>query len=189
MQGPTLLSRTFLSAKLWKQFTCKWVCHLVWTQRIILKSCCERTNFQISACASQSDFCAVADCIHLWDLWPVFIVLVSTKHPFSTGDVYTGDSVGEKAAWKCTSPASKMTCPSVPPQDNEQTDDCGSREKGKGSSYTFVPKPSTNSSPWRALAGACWGCLQQSWPLATMLAALPGFQMLALIKRSLKSTS
>lgn len=121
--------------------------------------------------------------------WPVFIVLFSTKHPFCTVDVYAGDSVGEKAARKCTSPASKMTCPSVPPQDCEQTDDCGSWEKGKGSNYNFVPKPSAKSSPWAALVRACWGCLQQSWPIAMMLAALSCFQMLALIKRSLKSTS
>lgn len=33
------------------------------------------------------------------------------------------------------------------------------------------------------------GVLQQSWPVATMLAALPCFQMLALIKMRLKSTS
>lgn len=142
MQGPRLLSRTFLSAKLRKQFTCKWVCHSVWTRRIILKPCCERTNFQISACGSQSDCCAVAGCIHPRDLWPVFVVLLSTEHPFCTLDVYAGDSVGEKVAWKCSSPASELACPSVPLQNCDQIDGCGSWEKKPGQQQQFVQEPS-----------------------------------------------
>lgn len=119
--------------------------------------------------------------------WPVFIVLVSTKHPFCTVDVCARDSVGEKVPWKPTSPASKTLCPSVPPQDNGQTDNCGSGEKAKAATTIL-----SQSHPTVAHGCSCTsllGVLQQSWPVATMLAALPCFQMLALIKRSLKSTS
>lgn len=91
--------------------------------------------------------------------WPVFIVLVSTKHPFCTVDVYAGDSVGEKAACKCTSPASKMTCPSVPPQDYEQTDDCGSWEKARAAttilSQSHPPRVAHGLLLYELAGGAC----------------------------------
>lgn len=50
----------------------------------------------------------------------------------------------------------------------------------------------SQSHPTVAHGCSCTSLLvvpQQSWPVATVLAALPRFQMLALIKRSLKSTS
>lgn len=153
MQGPTLLGRTFLSAKLRKQFTCKWVCHFVWTQRIILKSCCERTNFQISACASQSGFSVLWQTAFIRGIsWTVFIVLVSMKHPFCTVDVYAGDSVGEKMAWRYSSPASEITCPNVPPPDNEQTDNCGSQGKKARAATTVL---SQSHPPTVAMGCSC----------------------------------
>lgn len=95
--------------------------------------------------------------------------------------------MSEKVPWKPTSPASKTMCPSVPPQDNGQTDNCGSGEKARAATTIL-----SQSHPTVARGCSCTsllGVLQQSWPVATMLAALPCFQMLALIKRSLKSTS
>lgn len=117
--------------------------------------------------------------------WPVFIVLVSTKHPFCAVDVCATDSVDEKAAWKPTSPASKTTCPSVPPQGNGQTDNCGENARAA----TTIVSQSHPTVARGCSSTSLLGVLQQSWPVATMLAALPCFQMLALIKMSLKSTS
>lgn len=79
-----------------------------------------------------------------------------------------------------------MTCPSVLPQDNGQTDDCGSGEKTRAATTIL-----SQSHPAVAHGCSCTSLLgvpQQTWPVATMLAALPCFQMLAHIKRSLKFT-